>query len=83
MMFCILHVVPKFLFRDMPWYSPINKYLIYQVDFQLNYKLKNKIDKFSRRSNYDSTMHILKINFKRFVQKSQKAKHYQSLLLMA
>ena len=56
----------------MPWYSPINKYLIYQVDFQLNYKLKNKIDKFSRRSNYDSTMHILKINFKRFVQKSQK-----------
>jgi len=26
------------------------------VDFQLNYKLKNKIDEFSRRSNYDHTV---------------------------
>jgi len=53
------------------------------VDFQLNYKLKNKIGDISRTSNYDSTMHSLQMNFKRFAQKSQRAKHYQSLLLMA
>jgi len=29
------------------------------VDFQLNYKLKNKIDDITRTSNYDSTMHSL------------------------
>jgi len=49
------------------------------VDFQLNNKLKNKIDEFSRTSNYDSTMHSLQINFKRFGQKRQRAKHYQSI----
>jgi len=53
------------------------------VYFQLNYKLKNKVDEFSRSSNYDSTLHSLQINFKKFGQKSQKAEHHQSLLLMA